>query len=258
MLTIDVGNSRIKFGLFERDARGGELPRCARSTFVAVGDEIPWDEIRSWCGGGEVEGVVAGANPLGVAAVLDTWPAELGPAPRTLENRREFPLEIRVDEPRRVGVDRLLNAVAANVVRPAGRGAVVVDTGTATTVDLVAADGAFEGGAILPGFDLCAKALHDYTALLPRLSIDELDREPRPPLGRNTRAAIRSGLFWGQLGAVRELIARLSAELGGSGPPLVLLTGGGAGLLAPELPEARHEPHLALQGIVLAAAAMTG
>jgi type III pantothenate kinase len=150
----------------------------------------------------------------------------------------------------RVGVDRLLNAVAANVIRPAARPAVIVDTGTATTVDLVNTDGAFEGGAILPGFELCARALHDYTALLPLLSIEELAGEPREPLGRNTRAALRSGLFWGQLGAVKELIERLTPV---RTEPLVLLTGGGAVLLASHFPEARWEPHLSLQGLVVMA-----
>lgn len=258
LLTIDVGNSRIKVGLFEDAVTAGELPRCVRATAVAAEAPLPWDEVRMWVDG-PVAGVVAGANPRGIAKVLDTWPHELGPRPRTLENRLEFPLLIRVDEPRKVGVDRLLAAVAANVVRPGGRRAVIVSSGTATTVDRVAADGAFEGGAILPGFDLCARALHHYTALLPLVSMDELAREPHPPLGTNTRAAIRSGLFWGQLGAIKELIARLASveKEPGEPPPLLLLTGGGAGLLAPELPAACVEPHLALQGIVLAAGAAT-
>ncbi len=201
----------------------------------------------------------------------------------------KLPIASRLIHPRRVGIDRVLNAVAANVVRPAGRPAVIVDTGTATTVDLVAADGAFEGGAILPGFELCARALHFYTALLPQISIEELATQSCDPLGRETRAALRSGLFWGQLGAVKELIARLGgpAEAGwdkaasAAGPPtedshssmvglrspsracpalrddapLVLLTGGGAPLLAPQLASARWEPGLSLQGLVLSAGA---
>lgn len=252
LLTIDVGNSRIKFGLFDRSARAevGVLPQCDRSLAVAIDAPIPWDTVASWIDGRFSSAVVAGANPRGIAKVLDGWTETSGPPPRVIDDGTRFPLEIRVDEPRKVGIDRLLNAVAANVVRLAGQPAVIVDTGTATTVDLVSAGGAFEGGAILPGFELCARALHHYTALLPLLSIEELASEPHPPLGRNTRAALRSGLFWGQLGAVRELIGRMAKP---DGTPLVFLTGGGAGLLAPHLPQARWEPHLALQGIALVA-----
>jgi type III pantothenate kinase len=139
----------------------------------------------------------------------------------------------------------------------------VVDCGTATTVDLVDETGAFRGGAILPGFELAAKSLHHYTAKLPFVPMDELLREPHDPLGTNTRAALRSGLFWGQVGAVRELCGRLGsllaeraelllAALAGYFPEtLVVLTGGGGELLHAELPGTRLEPHLSLQGLVL-------
>ena len=113
---------------------------------------------------------------------------------------------------------------------------------------MVSADGAFEGGAILPGLALSAKALHEYTALLPLVSVMELGQATPEPLGRNTRAAIRSGLFWGQLGAVKELIER---QIGSDAD--IFVTGGGGALLAEHLPSARFEPHLPLQGLVLIA-----
>jgi type III pantothenate kinase len=150
-----------------------------------------------------------------------------------------------------VGVDRLLDAVAANALRPAGRAAVVIDIGTAITVDLVTADGAFQGGAILPGMTTSARALHEFTDMLPL--VDELDAPP-PPVGKATVEAMRSGLFWGVIGAVRELIARYSESL--DVPPCVFVGGGGsrvvAGLLGPDV---IHEPDLALTGIALAAQA---
>ncbi|MEX0701162.1 MAG: type III pantothenate kinase [Planctomycetales bacterium] len=107
----------------------------------------------------------------------------------------------------------------------------------------------------MAGFQLSARALHRYTALLPLIGIDELANEPHPPLGRDTRQALRSGLFWGQLGAVKELIARLSV---GEKEPALLLTGGGGPLLAPHLPHARHEPHLGLRGLALSAGTTRG
>jgi type III pantothenate kinase len=258
LVAVDVGNSRVKFGLFEHPAthppRAGTLPECRQAAAVAVDAPLPWDVLRGWIGDGappRTAGTIAGSNPTGVARVLDEWPAEWAPLV-TVAAPAGLGLPMSVVQPHRVGIDRALNALAANVVRPAHAPCVIVDTGTATTVDRVSAAGVFEGGAILPGFELCAKALHRYTALLPLIGIEELAAETPAPLGRNTREALRSGLFWGQLGAVRELLARLAPE--GSPAPQVLLTGGGAGLLAPHLPQARWEPHLALQGLVLAAA----
>ena len=110
-----------------------------------------------------------------------------------------------------VGIDRLLAAVAANRLRNPKRPAVIVDLGTAITVDLVDAEGVFRGGAILPGIAISARAMHDYTDLLPHIPMAELE-EPPPALGRATVPAMRSGLYWGAVGAVRELIERLAEQ----------------------------------------------
>lgn len=267
LLAIDVGNSRIKFGLFDASDCGRaarSLPPCLKTLAVPVAEEVPWNEIRQWCDphSGAVRGVLAGANPQGIARVVDTWPEDWLP-PQVISEPTHVPIATRLVFPRRVGIDRVLNAVAANVVRETGRAVIVVDSGTATTVDLIGPDGLFEGGAILPGFELCARALHYYTALLPLITMDELDTQSNEPLGRETRSALRSGLFWGQLGAVKELVARLSdvpeleSALGKSAPsnPLLLLTGGGSALLAPHLPTAKIERHLSLQGLALSAQA---
>ena len=263
LIAVDVGNSRIKFGLFDRlDApiKNGRLPRCLNSVATNIDAEIPWDEIRGWIADSKtnsVAGIVAGANPVGVQNVLETWPTGEWVRPVIVERPDGFPLKTNLDEPEKAGIDRLLNAVAANVVRPPDSPAVIVDCGTATTIDLVSADGVFSGGAILPGFELSARSLHHYTALLPMLTIDELASEPHEPLGGDTRAARRSGLFWGQLGAVKELVFQLgrsSAAQPHVGEPLLLLTGGGAVLLAEELPNCLWESHLSLQGLVLVAA----
>ena len=251
-IAIDVGNTRIKLGLFAWPSlrRRGELPACVERTSLLFDEPLPWDLLAQWQSATSnwLPAVIAGSNPNGVERLKSAWPNSLGPAPRTIANTDEFPLSIRVDEPRRVGIDRLLNAVAVNELRSEKRPAVIVDSGTATTVDVVSADGAFAGGAILPGLALSAKALHEYTALLPLVSVPELGQAIPEPLGRNTRAAIRSGLFWGQVGAVRELIER---EIGVDAD--VFVTGGGGALLASFLPQARFEPHLPLQGLILLA-----
>jgi type III pantothenate kinase len=147
-------------------------------------------------------------------------------------------------------MDRLAAATAATRLRSPRRGALIVDSGSAITVDYVSADGAFMGGAILPGIGLAGRALHEFTDLLPLVALGELS-EPPPPLGTSTVTAIRSGLYWGAVGAVRELVERLSAGL--APRPELFLTGGAGPHLAKALTEpVRVVPHLVLSGIALA------
>jgi len=156
---------------------------------------------------------------------------------------------VRLDQPERVGIDRLLGAVAANRLRKPDHAAVVIDLGSAITADYVDPTGAFLGGAILPGIGMAARAMHEQTDQLPLIAMSELGAPP-PPLGRSTIEAMRSGLFWGAVGAMKELIARLVDEQ--NGPVDVFLTGGAAPSVAPLIhPQAQHVPHLVLAGIAL-------
>jgi type III pantothenate kinase len=172
----------------------------------------------------------------------------------TLLAAGDLPLGVQLDRPDMVGVDRLLDAVAANRLRPPGVPAVVVDVGSAITVDLVSAAGEFVGGAILPGIAMSAQALHRFTDLLPLIDVTELV-EPPPALGTDTDAAMRAGLFWGAVGSIRQLVTQLAAGqdaevflTGGAGPAVAALLG----------PGARHIPHLTLAGIALAAEHVAG
>ena len=277
LLCVDVGNSRIKFGVFVHEdlkSNKGMLPRYLQTAVTTFDEAIPWEQIRGWLSESEYcapASVIAGTNPDGVAHLLSTWPQGDWKPPVVVNDVSALPLEIRVESPQRVGIDRLLNAVAANVIRPAQQPAIIIDAGTATTVDFVAPDGDFLGGAILPGLQLSARSLHEYTALLPLISVEELYLGPPSPLGRSTDAAIRSGVFWGQLGAIKELVTQMTIhntkpldELGivkALGPtdgslqqnqtPFLVLTGGGGKCILPYLPESRWEPHLALQGLAV-------
>ena len=123
----------------------------------------------------------------------------------------DLPLVVKLPRPDMVGVDRLLDGLAANRLRTPGHPAVVVDVGSAITVDLIDAGGAFLGGAILPGIAMSARALHEFTDLLPQIDMAEL-AEPPPALGTATVAAMRSGLFWGAVGAVRQLVEQLTGN----------------------------------------------
>jgi type III pantothenate kinase len=162
----------------------------------------------------------------------------------------DFPLEVDVLAPQRVGTDRLAAAVAANTRRAADRGAIIVDAGTAVTVDLVTADGVFRGGAILPGLPVAARALRLATDALPLLDAHDLTTLP-PALGKSTEAAMRSGLIWGCVAAVRELISQLAVDLVPA--PEIFCTGGlGQPLCGWLNRPVTYAPQLVLHGIALA------
>ena len=256
LIAIDIGNSRIKLGLFDRDPADGAVPLPSRVL------DLPaqrWEsgQLAAWLPAAPVwpEWRVASVNRPSATRLMG-WierecqtPAGTPPAARML-TVADLPIVVGLDHPERVGIDRLAAAVAVNRLRPPDRPAILVDTGSATTVDFVSADGVFRGGAIMPGIDMSARALHEFTDLLPLVSLNELGASP-PALGISTVTAIRGGLYWGALGGIRELIARLSTSL--ARPPALFLTGGAAAHLAGVLGlEARYEPHLVLSGVALA------
>lgn len=265
-LAVDVGNSRVKFVLFqdpvvnENSVARVVLPEAMAAWTVALDQPLPWQDLqltvkRMTTG---VHAVIAGSNQQAVNRIVEAWPESLSHRPCLVRSSEGFPLKILVDEPRRVGLDRVLSAVAAAIITQKQRPAVVVDCGTATTINLIRADGAFLGGSILPGFALMSQALHHYTEVLPLVSIEEIvtidpQWQGHAPVGKNTKQAIMSGIFWGQVGAVRELVQRLTREC--DQEPVILLSGGGSRLLVPHFPTATHYPYLALQGLVLVAAA---
>ncbi len=218
LIAIDIGNSRIKLGLFDREPAVGAVPLPSRVL------DLPaqrWEsgQLAAWLPAAPVwpEWRVASVNRPAAERLMG-WierecqtPAGTPPAARML-TVTDLPIVVGLEHPERVGIDRLAAAVAVNRMRQPDRPAVLVDTGSAITVDFVSADGVFRGGAIMPGIDMSARALHEFTDLLPLVSLNELGASP-PALGVSTVTAIRGGLYWGAVGGIRELIARLSASL---------------------------------------------
>lgn len=260
MIVVDAGNTRLKFAWMELPKVGG-VPKSLGFVAIPVGQPLPIETLGQWIRQGHPTRIVVdGSNPPEVERVLREWPPT-GVRPARLPDRKHLPLVIDVEFPEKVGIDRLLNALAANARRQPGQRAIVVDSGTATTVDLVDGTGVFRGGAILPGFEMGAKALNHYTALLPLIQHHRLHNRVPSAIGRNTHEALESGLYWGHVGAVRQLIEAILNESAPSTAkldPLVLLTGGAAPVLRPHLPEAQWEAALCLQGLVIAASAMQG
>ncbi|MGB0719446.1 MAG: type III pantothenate kinase [Bdellovibrionales bacterium] len=135
-------------------------------------------------------------------------------------------IAVDLDRPDEIGADRLVNAVAVKALYQTP--AIVVDFGTATTFDVIDANGAYAGGAIAPGINLSIHALHQAASKLPKISI----AKPQSAIGKNTVQAMQSGVFWGYVGLVDKLVETLAAELGGDHEPLVIATGGLAPLFA--------------------------
>jgi type III pantothenate kinase len=257
LLSLDVGNTNLTIGMsnvgepsgFIGEGRIATSPRdIAADAFEAL--------LAGLLGLGDrpLEAIV---QTIVMASVIPAWSAaaaEVAARHRIpfLEATTEtVPIPIRIDRPSEAGADRLVNAFAAG--RLYGTPAIVVDFGTATTLDVIAADGAYIGGAISAGLQLGLDALASRTAMLPRIELVAPDRV----IGRSTVAAMQSGAIIGHVGLANELIHRTRAELAAQSPEgsriHVVLTGG----LSNE-PWAREiqgidtiDPLLTIRGLVL-------
>ena len=151
---------------------------------------------------------------------------------------------IHTDRPHAVGADRLANAVAAHDLYPGA--SIVVDFGTATNFDVVSAAGNYEGGVIAPGVNLSAEVLHRAAALLPRVAI----HRAHSVIGKDTVPAMQSGLYWGYVGLIEGLVARIKAEHGT--PMRVIATGGLAHLFERDISAIEQiDGDLTIKGLML-------
>ncbi len=230
LMVVDVGNTNIVLGVY-RDDRLLHHWRIA-TRVNQTGDEygILISNLLQLAGISvkSISGVaISSVVPPVQTALSSLFRERFGTSPVLVGPGLKTGMPIRYDNPREVGADRIVNAVAAyERLREA---AIVVDFGTATTFDLIDPRGAYLGGAIAPGLGLSMNALFEKTAKLPRI---ELTR-PRTVVGRDTVGSMRSGLFWGYVALVDGLIERMIAESGFE-PIRVIATGGLAGLIAKE------------------------
>jgi len=227
IIAIDIGNTNITAGLFIDNTEAmiekiagenlGELGACLKSFW----QKIPF--VRASKDKTKRDGViiVASVKPDWTEKTKEIVKKELNEKILEIGTGKDIPLpmELDVDEPGKVGVDRVLCAFAAHSV--VGDAVVVADFGTAVTIDLVDENGVFLGGAILPGFDISADALQRHTAALPK--IDKV-QTPRKPFGKNTIEAINNGLYYSAIGTLETIIRLYSEELGKW--PQTVVTGG--------------------------------
>lgn len=256
ILAVDIGNSRLKVGQFALSS--GDPPPDPESVWALQNsgslDDLatwlaerfgppPWTAVRLW---------MVSQVKRSVADDFLAWLAHHDPqASVHVVSQSDIGLPQDLPEPETTGTDRLLAAWAASRMSGPGMPTIVVDFGSALTVNLVSAAGIFLGGAILPGVQTSADALAAMSPRLPRVDIATLHAAP-PPVGRTTCQALESGLIHGAVGAVRELVHQISRTV--HAEPAVYCTGGVAPLVVSLLtPQPRFEPHLTLQGLKLAA-----
>ncbi|WP_349319345.1 type III pantothenate kinase [Asticcacaulis sp. MM231] len=138
--------------------------------------------------------------------------------PYVIGENTHLGIDIRIDKPREAGADRLVNAIGGHIKYDGPL--IIIDSGTATTFDVVAADGGYEGGAIAPGINLSMQALHQAAAKLPRIAIEKPNRK----IGKDTVSAMQTGIFWGYVGLIEYLVASIQGEYGQK--MTVIATGG--------------------------------
>ena len=244
LVVLNVGNSRLALAPF-RAGELGEVVRLDLKEPAAWGPAIAeaWQQIK----GRENAAIVGASVNPGMdeaveQAVLDSANRHVVWVGEDLE----LPIKVLTDKPEETGVDRVLNVAAA--YEQIGKACVVVDAGTALTIDYCNERGEFVGGAIAPGVAMMLDALHEKTAKLPRVRPFE---PPSEPLGRTTEQAILRGVYHGVRGMVKELVEAYATELG-TWPDLIA-TGGDATVLFKDW-ELVHAiaPDLTLYGIALA------
>jgi type III pantothenate kinase len=234
ILVISVGNTSLFGGVFTGDDLSLHF-RVPTAELPALKRQIP-DRIDRAI----VCSVVPALTPDVMRFIRRSW--NLDAEQLTFQSRHGLAIGYR--EPQQLGADRIAAAVGARARFP-GKNVIVVDCGTATTVTVLRADGRLAGGAILPGLALWSEMLAQRTAQLPRISVEQ----PRRATGRSTEEGIASGLFFGHLGAIRELVTRMRVEIFGRAACVVVATGGESPRFAGENLFTVIEPTLILQGL---------
>lgn len=239
-VVADLGNSRLKWGRVDAGGRLAEsiaLPLDDRAAWTSAW--LRWNPARegsAW--------TISSVNPP-VAATLSAFLSDINVVKtRWFRSGHDVPVNHVLQHVETAGADRALAVLAAVAMHP-GQAGHVVSCGSAITVERISPEGVWQGGAIAPGLELSARALHLLTAQLPLV----IPRVPPAAWGRSTRPALEAGVFWGVVGAVREILTRQSVDFPPA--PWRIWTGGGAHLLAAEVDGENSlvVPDLVLEGL---------
>lgn len=245
LMGIDVGNTLTAVGVFDEEGLKNhwcistKIERTAEEVALILGGFMSFSglDLR------KVDGlIISSVVPEMTTALARMGKEVLGLGPVLVDSRTDIGIPILYEDPKQVGADRLVNAVA--VVNKYHVPAVVVDFGTATTLDAISKEGEYLGGTITPGVEISADALFHHAARLPRV---EITAPPRA-IGRDTVESIQAGLVFGTAGEVDRLVELFKEELGGD--PIVVATGGLASCVVGNCRTVDvHDPLLTLEGL---------
>ena len=245
LLVVDAGNTNIVFAVHDGNEWRGtwriatDAQRTSDEYAVWLLSLLQLTGLRREQVDAAVIGTVVPAALYHLRRLCRDWFAV---EPLVARATLDWGFDIKVDNPEEVGADRLLNTLAGH--QTYGGPLIVIDFGTATTFDIADADGAYLGGIIAPGINLSIEALHRAAARLPRIGIGR----PQSVIGRNTVAAMQSGIYWGYVAMIEGLCARVKTEYGRD--LKVLATGGLAPLVAEGTTIISHiDPDLTLDGL---------
>ena len=244
LLAVDVGNTNTVLGVFDdagellkhwrletRAARTGDEYAAALHTFAQMGTAAGAIDTRAI-----TSIIIATVVPPALFAVESMCKQHFGITPLVVGPGIRTGMPILADNPREVGADRIVNAVAA--FEQYASACVIVDFGTATTFDVVTPKGEYLGGAIAPGITISADALYQRASKLPRVEI----ARPKSVVGKNTVGAMQAGLYYGYVGLVDGIVTRMQAEVGF--PTKVIATGGLAPLIAHDSKTIEHSDEM--------------
>jgi type III pantothenate kinase len=250
IIAVDIGNTNITVGLFVKDEEKSikSIPGGARAKVQAC-LKSAWEKIPVAKSSKDKKRdgviVVSSVKPDWTKLVEQVAAEDLGEKIYVIGKNIPVPITAWVDEPDKVGTDRLVSAAAAYAV--VEDAVVVADFGTAVTIDLVDQHGIFQGGVICPGFEISADALNKRTDQLPKVKV----ARPEGPYGKNTDEAISCGLYYSAIGTLEEIIRRYAERIGRW--PHTVITGAAAELIKDDCQFIdSYVPNLVVKGIVLA------
>jgi type III pantothenate kinase len=250
IIAIDIGNTNISVGLFLEGTEqfietvGGEAEDKFAALLEKSWGKIPYSKAaKEKVRDGAI--VVSSVKPEWTKLVKQLAKDRLGEKIMVIGEQVPLPIKMAVDEPKKVGVDRVVAAAAAYAV--VEQAVVIADFGTAITIDLVDDKGTFLGGIIAPGLGTGAKALNEFTAQLPLVKLSR----PKAPWGKNTEAAINCGIYYGAVGLLHEVVRRYAEKI--DKWPYTVITGGDAAIIKDDCEFVdSYVPNLTVKGIALA------
>jgi type III pantothenate kinase len=246
LLAIEQGNTNTLFAVHDGEKWIAQWRAATDSSRTADEYAVWLSQLLNMAGlqFGVLTGcIISSVVPQSIFNLRNLARRYLHVEPLVIGENAELGIAVRIHKPSEAGADRLVNAIGAHIVYPGDL--IVIDSGTATTLDVVAGDGGLEGCAIAPGINLSMEALHTAAAKLPRVAI----QRPAHVIGRDTVESMQAGVFWGYIALIEGLVARIKAEWGK--PMTVIGTGGVASLFHGATAAIDHfDPDLTIRGLL--------